>query len=49
MTSGYDVKDMSSFATQVMELMPGEAGDKVPEAGVVEEDDVQSMEVEVIE
>jgi HSP90 family molecular chaperone len=50
-TSGYDIKHMSSFANRVMGLMSEQAGDKVPEAEVVEkEEDVQqALEVEVIE
>jgi heat shock protein beta len=49
MTSGYDIKDMSSFAGRVMGLMSDQAGDKVPEADVVEEEDDKALEVEVIE
>jgi HSP90 family molecular chaperone len=52
-TSGYDIKDMSSSANRVMGLISEQAGDKVPEAEVVqeEEEDVQqqALEVEVIE
>lgn len=60
MTSGYDVDDMSSFASRVMRLMSSQSAETVPDAVIVSEDkkgeeqeanddDEKSTEVEVVE
>jgi HSP90 family molecular chaperone len=60
MTSGYDVDDMSSFASRVMGLMSSQGVETVPDAVIVSEDkqeeqkgkdddDEKSTEVEVVE
>ena len=52
MTSGYDVEDMSGFATRVMGLMTQEAENHVPDAEVVkeekEDEEPPAAEVEVV-
>jgi HSP90 family molecular chaperone len=47
MTSGYDVEDLSGFASRVMGLMSTEAESQIPDAEIVEEE-LKATEVEVI-
>ena len=52
MTSGYDVEDMSAFASRVMDLMSGGAVGSVQDADVVSEDasdETPAADVEVVE
>jgi HSP90 family molecular chaperone len=48
MTSGYDVDDMSAFATRVMGLMGSDAETQIPDAEIVEEEP-KATEVEIVE
>jgi HSP90 family molecular chaperone len=58
MTSGYDVDDMSSFASRVMQLMSSQSAETVPDAVIVSKDkggqegsdkEEKATEVEVVE